>query len=229
MKQQDFIDNPNLINETSLMVDLICDTCNNIFTRDRCDIVSNLKSAHYGKVKTFCSMKCYKNKDRSEFIIIKPCANCGKETKRSRKEMKKNKSGNIFCSSSCAATYNNTHKTTGNRRSKLEIWLEQELTKLYPNLEMYYNKKNTINAELDIYIPSLFLAIELNGIFHYEPIYGPEKLSQIENNDNRKIQACLEKNIELCIIDTSKMKKFKKNNAIPYLNIITNIINNKLD
>jgi hypothetical protein len=134
---------------------------------------------------------------------------------------------NFFCSSSCAATYNNTHKTKGYRKSKLEVYLEKVLTNLYPNIEMHFNRKDAINSELDIYIPSLKLAFELNGIFHYEPIYGPEKLSQIKNNDERKFQACLENGIELCIIDSSKLKSFKDSNAKPYLDIICNIINKK--
>jgi len=45
---------------------------------------------------------------------------------------------------------------------------------LYPDLVIHFNKKDAINSELDIYIPSLKLAFELNGIFHYEPIFGKE-------------------------------------------------------
>jgi hypothetical protein len=144
------------------------------------------------------------------------------------REQKYKKIKNVFCNSSCSATYNNKNKTYGNRRSKLEIWLEEQLTSMYPNLEIHYNRKDTINSELDIYIPSLKVAFELNGIFHYEPIYGEEKLKQIENNDNRKFQACLEQGISLCIIDTSKVNYFKEKNIKPFLQIIKNIIDNKL-
>jgi hypothetical protein len=106
--------------------------------------------------------------------------------------------------------------------------LEQQLPILYPDMEFHFNRKDTINSELDIYIPTLSLAFELNGIFHYEPIYGPDKLSQIQNNDHRKFQACLEKGIELCITDTSSLSYFKEQSAKKYLDIITNIINMKL-
>jgi len=140
---------------------------------------------------------------------------------------RESKSGKVFCSRSCAATYNNTHKTTGTRRSKLEQWLEQTLTAHYPNLQFVFNGKEAINSELDIYIPELKLAFELNGIFHYEPIYGPEKLASIQNNDNRKFQACLEQGIELVIIDSSKMEYFKQKSAQKFLDIIKNIIESK--
>lgn len=134
---------------------------------------------------------------------------------------------NIFCTKSCAAKYNNTHKTTGNRRSKLEVWLEKKLTEQYSDIELHFNKKDAIDSELDIYIPSLKLAFELNGIYHYEPIHGIELLSKIQNNDNRKFQACIERGIELCIIDASSLGYFKEQNALPYLVIITGIINKK--
>lgn len=151
------------------------------------------------------------------------CLHCGKEFKKNVGDIKKYP--NNFCSQSHAASYNNTHKTKGNRRSKLEIWLEKELTDLYPQLNIVYCDKETINSELDIYIPSLHLAFELNGIFHYEPIYGLKKLNQIQNNDNRKFAACLEKNISLCIIDSSKQERFTEKSSKQFLDIISNIIN----
>ncbi len=95
-------------------------------------------------------------------------------------------------------------------------------------MEIHFNRKDAINAELDIYIPSGNLAFELNGIFHYEPIYGAEKLASIQNNYNRKFKACLEKGIELAFINCSQQKKFKKSTSQKYLNIITSIINSKV-
>lgn len=140
--------------------------------------------------------------------------------------MKNNK--NVFCSQSCAATYNNLHKTKGNRRSKLEAWLETQLQTIYPELVIEYCNKAAINGELDIYIPSLQLAFELNGIYHYEPIHGQSKLDQVQSNDHRKFQACIEHSIELVIMDTSQLKYFKEANCIPYLDIIRKIVDGKL-
>jgi hypothetical protein len=124
--------------------------------------------------------------------------------------------------------YNNKHKTTGNRRSKLEIYLEQQLTLLYPNIAIDFNNKSVIGSELDIYIPSLNLAFELNGIFHYEPIFGVNKLDQIRNNDISKSKACFDAKIDLCIIDTSNQINFKISTSKPYLDIITKIIDERL-
>ena len=49
---------------------------------------------------------------------------------------------NVFCSKSCAATYNNIRKTKGTRVSKLEKWLQKQLIDLYPDLDFHFNCKN---------------------------------------------------------------------------------------
>jgi hypothetical protein len=133
-----------------------------------------------------------------------------------------------FCSKSCSAKYNNKHKTKGSRRSKLEVWVESKLTELYPNLIIDYNKIDSLEMELDIYVPSLKLAFELNGIFHYEPIFGDKKLQNIQRNDTNKFEKCQQLGISLCIIDVSKQKYFKEKTSIPFLDIILLIINQKL-
>lgn len=129
-------------------------------------VIRNIPS-HLGK---FCSSICDGLSKTTKQQVI--CTNCGLSFNKTLCEIKKSKLGNHFCSNSCNATYCNTHKTHGTRRSKLEVYLEQELPPLYPKLNFHFNRKDTIGSELDIYIPSLSLAFELNGIFHYEPIFG---------------------------------------------------------
>ena len=201
------------------MNNVTCTLCRKEYHRKK----SLIEKYNAGKILPFCSQSCY-NSHRTKLIKIK-CVNCGGEFDRQPAQISKNN----FCSQSCSAKYNNTHKTKGNLRSKLEKYLEKQLTELYPNLEIHFNRKDTINSELDIYIPCLKIAFELNGIFHYEPIYGQEKLTQIQNNDNRKFQACIEKGIGLCIVDTSSQKYFKESTSKVFLNIICNIIDGQLN
>lgn len=206
---------------------LLCESCNKSFLRQRKVIIIaiakqiRIKNSKPGR---FCSYKCFGKAMIKPKIKLK-CQHCNIETEKTISEIKKNP--NHFCSRSCAALYNNTHKTHGSQRSKLEKYIELKLTELYPNLGIHYNRKDAINSELDIYIPFLKLAFELNGIFHYEPIYGEEKLKYIKNNDNRKYQACLERGIELCIIDSSKFNNFKLNHANEFLKIVTDLIDSK--
>jgi hypothetical protein len=138
------------------------------------------------------------------------------------------KSKHHFCSQSCAGKYHNTHKTKGTRISKLEKWLAVQLPILYPTLEFHFNRTDAINSELDIFVPSLKLAFELNGVFHYIPVFGDKKLQSTQANDINKVQACQEKRISLCVIDVSHQKYFKEQTCKPFLTIIENLINLKL-
>jgi len=172
-------------------------------------------------IKPFCSKTCSKM-FRTHPRVLRVCLFCKSSfTVRSSSAQK-------FCNQTCSATYNNTHKQHGTTQSKLEVWLRAQLTALYPTLEIHYCRKDAINSELDIYIPSLKLAFELNGIYHYEPIHGESVLAKIQNNDSRKFQACLERKIELCIIDTTGQKVFKTSTSAIYLSIVEKHINLKL-
>ena len=205
-------------------INLECPQCSKTFTRAKNVIQSKL--GNYNNEKTiYCSRSCASMSFNRTYDVN--CLNCKIIFKKVLNQIIK--SPNHFCSRSCAATYNNTHKKKGNRRSKLEVWLEEKLRTNFTSVEILFNNKEIINAELDIYFPSLKIAFELNGIFHYEPIYGKEKLASIQNNDNRKFQACLERGIELVIIDTSMEKYFTEKSSQKYLEIIINIITEKLE
>jgi hypothetical protein len=201
----------------------MCDFCGKDFQRTKRGIqMALLKEAK----RDACSRKCSHSSADFPRVEIN-CFNCGCPFLKRKSQFEKTK--NHFCSQKCSGIYHKKHQTHGNRRSKLEIWLEKELVELYPAMELKFNRRDEINSELDIYIPMLKLAFELNGIFHYEPIYGADKLNQIQNNDLRKFQACLDKGIELCIIDTSQQKYFKEKTAKKYLDIIIDIIKKKMD
>jgi hypothetical protein len=187
------------------LIALSCPECKNLFHR-----MKNVIQSKFGKSKNqqflYCSHAC---SAKASITLCKVnCLQCNKLFDKLPNAIRK--FPNNFCTNSCAATYNNVHKTTGVRRSKLESWIESRLTKCYPNLEIQFNCKKAITSELDIYLPTLQLAFELNGIFHYEPIFGIEKLSSIQRNDTKKIKACLERHIELIIIDNSEMTYFRE-------------------
>lgn len=214
--------------EKSLYKDLInvtCSTCGLEFQRTKAHVITATKRYENGNM--FCCRECHNTHKGYKKPIEVSCKQCDITFLKQYGQIKQTL--NNFCSRSCAATYNNQHKKHGTRRSKLEAHLEEYIRKTYPSLILICNSKEAIESELDFYFPELNLAIELNGIFHYEPIYGKEKLEKIQNNDDRKFQACLERNIELCIIDSSHIKNLTEKCKLEMEKIIKNIIDKVLE
>jgi hypothetical protein len=190
----------------------ICDYCHIDFYKP----IAEIKRC----IKNYCSKQCmglgYITKQEVE------CKQCGIVFLKLPNQILKSTSH--FCSRSCAASYNNTHKTYGIRRAKLEIYLEEQIKEHYPHLELICNQKTAIESELDFYFPQLRFAIELNGITHYEPIYGEKTFNKIQNNDKRKVIACYEKGIELAIVDSSSCSYLSPNNKEKYKKIVFDLI-----
>src|SRR5687768_12581475 len=70
----------------------------------------------------FCSNSCRYNYQKKGIEI--PCAQCQIIVMKPPGEIRKTKK-HVFCSKSCAAIFNNKHKTYGIRRSRVERFLEQ--------------------------------------------------------------------------------------------------------
>jgi hypothetical protein len=207
---------------------LKCYHCGNTFCIEKKLITYSLNPENQkvrGRGK-YCSKECSSaSQSKSEILN---CGNCNAPVKRLLKEKNKSKSSFSFCSKSCAAIYNNTHKQTGTRRSKLEAWLEEQLKSKYSNLDILFNDKTAIGSELDIYVPSLKVAFELNGIFHYKPIYGEKKFIATQNNDSKKKESCDNLKISLHVLDISGQTRFTPKSSETYLNYICQEINSKV-
>ena len=206
-------------------VPMECEFCAETFYLDAKYVRSDIKLGNNGC--KFCSIRCA---SRSKITsITKPCAQCIKITTRTLMEFNKSKNGNIFCSRSCAAKFNNRNKSTGTRRSKFEIWIEQSLMEKYLNIEIIFNKLAEIGYELDIYIPYLKLAFEINGIFHYRPVYGDAKFASIIDNDLDKHKICERSGVKLISIDISSINNFTPSKGKMYLDEIIGYIDSRLD
>jgi hypothetical protein len=148
--------------------------------------------------RNFCCRSCRGKYYETKIEMM--CGNCGAKISRYRKEAIKSKSNVCYCSSKCACTINmKTRKKS--RRSKCEILLHELLVNAFPKLTILSNDKTMLDGmEVDIAIPTLSLAIEWNGIVHFKPIYGEEKLHQIQTRDDIKIKIANNKNINLIVV-----------------------------
>ena len=198
-----------------------CENCGVTFKRELRQLYKKDRNGEYRSNRFFCNLNCFhKFYDKK---VRKGCANCGAEVVRQQSDIRRNKTKNVFCNHSCAASYNNRNKTHGTRRSKMEKYLEYKIKEEYPQLVLECNSKSAIGSELDFYFPDLKFAVELNGIFHYEPIYGEDKLTQIQDNDKQKIIACYKKGIELAVVSYTD-GKFTQKSKEKYWNIIKELL-----
>lgn len=177
---------------------LTCDNCETPTYHPQYDVLRFVRGA---KQHFFCGHECASAFQHKMNTRTVSCETCGKVFDKRLGQIAK--SAHNFCSRSCAAIYRNKHKTTGTRRSKLEKFVEKNIELHYPELSCFFNDIQTIGSELDIYFPNLKLAIQINGIFHFRPIYGQEKLNKIRRIDQEKKDACHNLGIILIEIDVS--------------------------
>jgi len=198
------------------LLTFICPVCSKTFSKQNVYYDRHVRR-HGRDYQPKCSRKCV-NISNSKSQQVE-CLQCHASFVKAGANLKKSPS-NHFCSRSCSASYNNRHKMHGTRRSKLEQHLEEQLRAFFPSLPFECNSKTLIGSELDFYFPTLRLAIELNGIFHYEPIYGQGKLDQIVDNDRQKSMRCHETGVEFCVIDTSSCINLTVTQKNKYWNIM---------
>jgi len=176
-----------------------CDYCNVLFLISASVLVRS--------VNNFCSLYCRdKFRDKKENVI---CLVCGVTFKKTSCDIIRKP--RHFCSFECRKLVNN-FKDWGGKRSKLEIAIEKHFKDIFPFMYIRYNKTD-ISHELDIYVPCLELAIELNGPLHYRVIYkknGEERLRRTQQIDREKVVKCREIGIKLFVINVSEDKDNKK-------------------
>ena len=167
----------------------------------------------------FCSRECSSNhKDKK--IEVK-CLNCNKFFLKKQDQIQKKP--RHCCSIQCFKILAKYNKNWGSSRSKLEVYTEKKLTEEL-TLNISYND-TSIGYELDIYLPEMNFAIELNGVFHYKAIYGEKSLLKRQEIDRLKAEECVKRNIKLIVINVSEDKDNKRTLEKRYNEIKSLILN----
>lgn len=98
--QQEF----DTIKSNSLLF-ISCENCSVKFSAVKKKLTSQLK--HKNTYRTTCSVSCYNTLHKSNPKILTICKTCNKDIVKTQKEINNSKSGFVFCSTSCSASYNN--------------------------------------------------------------------------------------------------------------------------
>ena len=132
------------------------------------------------------------------------CNRCTRDVHRVRPALPET----VYCSPGCRKAADRDKRPRKSTRSKIELYIEAGFTRDHPSTQVLYNSRTLIGLELDIYFPEYKVAVELNGVFHYQPIFGGRSLYRTQRNDARKRERCQRKGIYLFVIDISHIKKF---------------------
>ena len=122
------------------------------------------------------------------------CKNCKKQT-----------SNKKFCSQKCRLEYKFKHGRKN--RSKLEKYISKRIKEEFYLLKVKNNDRQILeeNLELDIYIPNLNIAFEIQGQMHYKFIkyfhHTYDNFIKQQLRDRRKKILCYKKNIILIYIE----------------------------
>lgn len=197
-----------------------CLLCNERVLKYKSQIVSG---------NIFCNSKCsgifnaetIRNKLQKQ--VKRKCENCNLEISVTQSSLFNRETRlyhkHKFCSRKCNGIYLANQKlgihdpsnTYTKNRSSLEEFLEEKIRRNLPYLEIDLNNRSLIDGyELDIYIPEIKLAIEVNGICHFKKVYKNQKLEKMQQKDKYKIEKCKKLGIELIVIPFIKRLYLKE-------------------
>jgi very-short-patch-repair endonuclease len=109
--------------------------------------------------------------------------------------------------------------------SKLELFLLEKLLSDGYVVE-FHKEQNLLNTKLqiDLFLPKLNIAIEVDGPSHFEPVWGNDVLTKNKKYDNKKTGLILGKG--LILIRIKQSKDFSKSRASKiYEELVENIKN----
>lgn len=120
---------------------------------------------------------------------------------------------------------NNAVREASKKGSKLELYLLDKLLK--DGYKVDFHKEQTLSntkLQIDLFLPKLNIAIEVDGLSHFEPVWGSETLKRNKKYDNKKTGLILGRG--LVLIRIKQIKDFSKSRAdVIYQELLNHIQN----
>lgn len=195
------------------LVMLPCHVCGGTFVRSKKAVQAKLWRSPDKPL--YCSQRCF-HRDVSDASGTEEvqCEQCGTIFRKTAAAIAG--TNHNFCGHSCAAIWGNAHKNHGCRRSKAEDMVVSFISENY-DMRILLNDIETIGMELDIVLPELSMAFEVNGPHHAKPIFGIEKLRRIQELDRKKSLLAAEAGIHLVVLDISHLPYYTDKMMAPVL------------
>lgn len=205
-KNNNILLNPeDYINCKTSNLKVICGTCGNLFTTSLSSIMNSCgHCSECGQTISGQSLKI----STDELIarmpgIINPEDYISSNVRNLK--MRCIECGEIFETSLSGYEYFNQHRCAKCSKSKSigEIIIEELLKKYEINFVPQKKYEDCIDKKplpFDFYLQDYNCCIEFNGQFHYQPIYGQERLDYVQSHDKIKSEYCLNNKIKLIVI-----------------------------
>lgn len=119
---------------------------------------------------------------------------------------------------------NSAVREASKKGSKLELFLLAKL--LEDGYRVDFHKEQTLlntKLQIDLFLPTLNIAIEVDGPSHFAPVWGDDTLKRNKGYDNKKTGLILGKG--LVLIRVKQLKDFSKSRA----QLIYNNLKNEID
>lgn len=119
---------------------------------------------------------------------------------------------------------NDAVRQTSKTGSKLEKFLFNKLLEAGYIVE-FHKEQSILNTKLqiDLFIPTINVAIEIDGPSHFEPVWGDDALKRNKKYDNKKTGLIIGKG--LFLIRIRQTKDFSKARALIILDKLQNLLN----
>jgi very-short-patch-repair endonuclease len=186
----------------------------NIKIRDKSEAQKNALSTGKSQHPTQGKKRNSSTKEKIGMGVLKSWENMTTQQLQERKNKSKKQweSMDKYTQENILKKANNAVRLSSKIGSKLERYLLKEL--LNDGFDVVFHQEQTLantKLQIDLLLPKLNVAIEVDGPSHFEPVWGEQNLSKNKKYDNKKNGLILGKG--LCLIRIKQTKDFSTSRA----------------